>query len=54
MYEPPLTCTTCPVIASGRYGKAEEVAELVGFLASTNATYLLGENVVIDGGYVIR
>ena len=41
-------------LVSGRYGKAEEVAELVAFLASTSATYLLGENVVIDGGYVIR
>ena len=41
-------------IVAGRYGKAEEVAELIAFLASTNASYLLGENVVIDGGYVVR
>ena len=43
-----------PQIVAGRYGRSEEVAEVVAFLASTNATYLLGENIVIDGGYVIH
>jgi NAD(P)-dependent dehydrogenase (short-subunit alcohol dehydrogenase family) len=41
-------------IRAGRYGRAEEVAEVVAFLASTGATYMLGENIVIDGGYVIH
>ena len=37
----------------GRWGKPEEVAQAVLFLASTEATYIHGSNLVIDGGYVI-
>lgn len=33
-----------------RFGTAEEVAELVGFLASPNASYITGEVVSINGG----
>ncbi len=38
------------VIPLGRYGQAEEVAELVAFLASPNATYLTGQVIGINGG----
>ncbi len=34
----------------GRFGEAEEVAELVGFLASKNASYITGEVISINGG----
>lgn len=33
-----------------RFGTAEEVADLVGFLASPNASYITGEVVSINGG----
>jgi 3-oxoacyl-[acyl-carrier protein] reductase len=33
-----------------RFGKAEEVADLVSFLASDNANYINGEVIKIDGG----
>lgn len=33
-----------------RYGRAEEVGELVAFLASERAGYLTGQNIRIDGG----
>jgi NAD(P)-dependent dehydrogenase (short-subunit alcohol dehydrogenase family) len=41
-------------IVAGRYGRSDEVAELVAFLASMKGTYVMGENIVIDGGYVIH
>ena len=37
-------------IPMGRYGKAEEVSELIAFLASDRAGYITGQNIRIDGG----
>lgn len=37
-------------IPMGRYGKTEEVAELIAFLASDRAGYITGQNIRIDGG----
>ena len=37
-----------------RWGKPEEVALAVLFLASTEATFVHGSNLVIDGGYIIH
>lgn len=38
------------LIPAGRFGKAEEVASLVAFLASKEASYITGEVVNINGG----
>lgn len=37
-------------IPAGRFGEAEEVASLVGFLASKEAGYITGECISINGG----
>lgn len=37
-------------IPMGRYGSADEVAELVAFLASHKSAYITGQNIRIDGG----
>jgi 3-oxoacyl-[acyl-carrier protein] reductase len=37
-------------IALGRFGTTEEVASVVGYLASDAASYLTGQVVVVDGG----
>jgi len=37
-------------IPAGRFGKPEEVAKLVAFLASDDAAYINGQTIVIDGG----
>lgn len=34
----------------GRYGKAEEIAATISFLASEGAAYITGQNIRVDGG----
>lgn len=38
------------MVPMGRFGKADEVANLVSFLASENASYITGEVISINGG----
>ena len=35
----------------GRLGQPEEIATFVGWLASTNNTFISGQNIAIDGGF---
>lgn len=37
-------------VPAGRFGQADEVAKAVLFLASDDSAYLLGENLLFDGG----
>ncbi len=37
-------------IPLGRYGKTEEIAEVIAFLASEGAGYITGQNIRVDGG----
>ena len=38
----------------GRPGEPDEVASVVAFLASDEATFIQGHNLVVDGGFVIH
>ncbi len=38
------------IVPLGRYGRPEEIGELVAFLASPAADYITGANIQIDGG----
>ena len=42
--------TRGPIVPMKRYGRAEEVAELVAFLASDKSAYITGQSIRIDGG----
>ena len=37
-------------VPMGRYGTADEVADLIAFLASDKSAYITGQNIRIDGG----
>jgi len=47
----PLNEMIVPTIPLGRYGKAEEVAAAVAFLASPEASYITGTTLNVDGGF---
>lgn len=40
--------------ALGRVGKASEVASVILFLASEDASYMTGSDVLVDGGWLIK
>ncbi len=37
-------------IPMGRYGKTQEISDVIGFLASDGAGYITGQNIRVDGG----
>jgi len=41
-----------PLIALGRIGKDSEVASLVAYLASSDASFITGSALTVDGGYL--
>ena len=42
------------LIPLGRFAEPEEIAEVVFFLASDKNTYITGQKIAIDGGYVAK
>lgn len=42
-----------PSIAMGRFGTSDEIASLVSYLASDDASYITGQTIAVDGGISI-
>jgi len=38
----------------GRFGTEDEIAEVIGFLATSKGRFLQGADLIVDGGYVIH
>lgn len=51
-YTPEIKAAFVGRTALGRRGRAEEIAAAVVFLASDESTYMTGQSVVVDGGYL--
>ncbi len=54
MQDPAFVAEWTKNIPAGRFGQPEEVAGVVAFLASDDASYVVGECVVVDGGRLIQ
>ncbi len=48
----PYASAMCASIPLGRYGKPEEVAAVVGFIASPAAAFVNGATIAVDGGVI--
>jgi NAD(P)-dependent dehydrogenase (short-subunit alcohol dehydrogenase family) len=42
------------LVPMGRMGKAEEIANAVLWLCNSAASYVTGQSISVDGGYVMR
>jgi NAD(P)-dependent dehydrogenase (short-subunit alcohol dehydrogenase family) len=41
-------------VPMGRYGRAEEIANVVLWLSSDAASYMTGQSISVDGGIIMR
>lgn len=45
---------TAAAVPLGRYGQPDDIAQAVCYLASTGASYVTGQTIVVDGGWTLR
>jgi NAD(P)-dependent dehydrogenase (short-subunit alcohol dehydrogenase family) len=49
---PDITRQLLEKVPAGRFGRPEEIAELAFYLATASPSFLQGQDIVIDGGYI--
>ena len=52
--DPKLYEQTRSAIPLGRWGRPEDIAELVAFLAGDRSSFIIGQCIVADGGYTLQ
>jgi len=52
MYTPQTIETLEGMVPAGRFGTPEEIAAAIVFLASREASYINGDTLAVDGGYL--
>jgi NAD(P)-dependent dehydrogenase (short-subunit alcohol dehydrogenase family) len=52
--QPELSAARLAYVPMGRLGKPEEIGEVVHWLLTTEASFLTGHDLVVDGGYTIH
>jgi 3-oxoacyl-[acyl-carrier protein] reductase len=45
---------TAAAVPLGRYGQPDDIAQAVCYLASSGASYVTGQTIVVDGGWTLR
>jgi 3-oxoacyl-[acyl-carrier protein] reductase len=51
---PEVTAQLIGKVPAGRLGEAAEIAEVAYFLASSSPPFLQGQDIVVDGGFIIH
>ena len=41
-------------VPMGRYGRPDEIADAVLWLCSSSASYVTGQSISVDGGFIMR
>ncbi|MNP59130.1 3-oxoacyl-[acyl-carrier-protein] reductase FabG [compost metagenome] len=41
-------------VPMGRHGRPEEIADAVLWLSSSTSTYVTGQSISVDGGFIMR
>ncbi len=54
VYTPGSRAAQKQATVAGRHGRPEEVAAAIAFLASDDASYITGQTLAVDGGFLLR
>lgn len=52
--EPEESARRLDYVPMGRFGRPDEIGEVVHWLLTTNASFLTGQDLIVDGGYTIH
>ena len=54
MNTPDIKEEVCKVVPIGRFAEAKEIAKVIAWLCSSDANYIVGHTLVVDGGLSLK